>query len=374
MKQDTMMTMESKVKSKSSRIIGYDLARSLAVLGMVLVNFKVVMGADHQTGSFLAWVAGLFDGRAAATFVVLAGVGLSLVSRKARHSGDRLELAHNRRQLLKRALFLFVVGLSYAPLWPADILHFYGVYMVIGVMLLAAPARWLWSVATSLTGLFVVLILTLDFDTGWNWETLTYMDFWTAQGMLRHLFFNGFHPVIPWAAFLLVGMWLGRQDLTQPQVRRRILVNALAVAVPVEIASRILVNIGTDRLPHMALEDIQALFGTSPIPPMPLYMLAAGAMAMVVIVLSVMVAERFGHLIAVKALVHTGQLALSLYVAHVVLGMGVLEALGRLENQSLGFALTSALFFWICGVVCAHFWRLKFSKGPLEWVMRKVTG
>ncbi len=28
------------------RIVGYDFARSLAVLGMVVVNFKVVMGAE----------------------------------------------------------------------------------------------------------------------------------------------------------------------------------------------------------------------------------------------------------------------------------------------------------------------------------------
>ena len=40
----------------------------------------------------------------------------------------------------------------------------------------------------------------------------SYAGFWTPWGMIRHLFFNSFHPVFPWTAFLLAGMWLGWQD------------------------------------------------------------------------------------------------------------------------------------------------------------------
>ena len=66
----------------------------------------------------------------------------------------------------------------------------------------------------------MVLLATLDYEAGWDFETFTYFGFWTAAGQVRHLFFNGFHPVVPWLAFLLVGMWLGRQDLRDPEVRR----------------------------------------------------------------------------------------------------------------------------------------------------------
>ena len=41
----------------------------------------------------------------------------------------------------------------------------------------------------------------------------------------------------------------------------------------------------------------------------------------------------------------TGQLALTLYVAHVVIGMGLLSTLGRIEDESLPFAVGSALVF-----------------------------
>lgn len=95
------------------RIIGYDLARALAVFGMVIVNFKIVMSAEKNGPAWLVSLVGLLDGRAAATFVVLAGVGLSLLSQKGHAGKNRDRLAQDRRTLLKRALFLFILGLLY---------------------------------------------------------------------------------------------------------------------------------------------------------------------------------------------------------------------------------------------------------------------
>ena len=92
------------------RILGYDLARALAIFGMVIVNFKIVMGAGRRGPRWLIDWVGLLDGRAAATFVVLAGIGISLLSRDARQQEDGVQLARDRGLLLRRALFLFVAG------------------------------------------------------------------------------------------------------------------------------------------------------------------------------------------------------------------------------------------------------------------------
>jgi len=200
-------------RKKKSRIIGYDVARSLAVFGMVIVNFKVVMGAGENGPGWLIWLVGLFDGRAAATFVILAGVGISMLSRKGRIAQDKERIRQDRHTLLKRAVFLFIVGLLYTPLWPADILHFYGVYIAIAALLLTAPDRQLWSGTIGPSVAFLFLIFIFDYEKGWDFTTLTYVDFWTVAGMVRHIIFNGFHPVIPWLAFILIGMWLGRQDV-----------------------------------------------------------------------------------------------------------------------------------------------------------------
>ncbi|NDJ76822.1 MAG: DUF418 domain-containing protein [Chloroflexi bacterium] len=360
----------SAARKTGSRIIGYDFARALAILGMILVNFKVVMNASEAGPDWLIWFAGLFEGRAAATFVVLAGVGLALLSRRAREAGDRESIAKNRQTLLKRAIFLLVVGLAYTPLWPADILHFYGVYLAIGAFLLMAPDRRLWRLAVVFTLVFVGLILVLDYEQAWDWDTLEYEDFWTPVGMVRHLFFNGFHPVFPWAGFLFVGMWLGRQNMTDPAFRKKVLWGGTGVMVVTESISAGLVSA---LKPHGDAEAIEALFGTHPMPPMPLYMLASTATALVVITLSIMLTERFAGAKWLEPFVSTGQLALTLYVAHVVIGMGTLETIGKLEDQSLTFALLSGAAFYGVTVWFAYWWRRRYQRGPLEWVMRRLT-
>ena len=224
------------------RVIGYDLARALAIFGMVVVNFKIVMGAEQNGPTWLVDFIGLLDGRAAATFVVLAGAGLSLLAQKGRTMRDDDRLAQDRRTLLKRALFLFIVGLLYTPIWPADILHFYGVYIAIAAFLLATPARQIWSYSGALVLVFVVLFFNLNYDQGWDWKTLEYDGFWTPLGMVRHLFYNGFHPVIPWLAFLFVGNVLGRQDMGDPAIRRRVFVWGAGVAAIAEGVSWILIR------------------------------------------------------------------------------------------------------------------------------------
>lgn len=54
---------------RSPRIIGLDIARAFAIIGMVIVNFKITMGAEEGGPRWLRTFAALFDGRAAATFV-----------------------------------------------------------------------------------------------------------------------------------------------------------------------------------------------------------------------------------------------------------------------------------------------------------------
>ena len=93
-------------KTRALRLTGLDVARYLAFVGMVVVNFKVVTGAVKAEGDVeagLKAVAGALEGRAAAAFVILAGLGLGLAS-KARASGV---------VTLRRSLFLLVNCLQY---------------------------------------------------------------------------------------------------------------------------------------------------------------------------------------------------------------------------------------------------------------------
>lgn len=110
------------------RIIGFDLARAYAIFGMFIVNFNMVFGSynDQSTvGQFLS----LFSGNSSTVFVILAGMGIALMTNRDEYT---IEEKHTlRNTILKRAGFLFFSGLLLNIIWPADILHFYGCYMFI---------------------------------------------------------------------------------------------------------------------------------------------------------------------------------------------------------------------------------------------------
>jgi uncharacterized membrane protein YeiB len=215
----------------TKRITGIDFARALAIIGMIIVNFKMVVGAEG--GGWALEFAELFSGRAAALFVVLAGVGIGLMTRKAYESGDPTLLSIARGRLLKRAAFLFVVGLTYYWIWPADILHFYGIYMLVTLLVIRWKPRAVLRLAGALVLVFPLLLFVFNYETGWDLANLDYLDFWTAEGFLRNLFFNGFHPVFPWVAFMLLGLWFGRQDLQDDAFLRRAGLNG-----PLQIGSK----------------------------------------------------------------------------------------------------------------------------------------
>ena len=92
------------------RINGIDLARALAIFGMIIVNFKMVIGAEGDEQ--LLSLVNLLSGKAAALFVTLAGVGIALMTRKGFLSHDLTMMHNSRVRLLKRSALLFISGLS----------------------------------------------------------------------------------------------------------------------------------------------------------------------------------------------------------------------------------------------------------------------
>ena len=64
------------------RLHGLDLARYLALAGMVLVNFRLAMAVPAEGQGWLAGFFHLLEGKASATFVTLAGLGLVLATQR----------------------------------------------------------------------------------------------------------------------------------------------------------------------------------------------------------------------------------------------------------------------------------------------------
>ncbi|VAW48922.1 hypothetical protein MNBD_GAMMA03-81 [hydrothermal vent metagenome] len=355
------------------RIVGFDIARALAIFGMIIINFKVTLNANEGS-TILLWFSSLFEGRASALFVILAGVGITFLTNRALKSGDNRIIQQARIGIIKRGMLLIIIGLSYTPIWEADILHFYGFYFLIAAMLFTFDSKKLLIFAWVFMLVFPVLVMVFDYDKGWNWTTYHYAGFWTLDGIIRRILFNGFHPVFPWVAFLIFGMWLGRQNLSATKVRIRLLTCSLIVWIFIETFFYWLRRTFTNTVElGLTTEELNLLLSTSVMPPFPQYILAAGSLATILIIMSIILAERYQHARLTRWLCKTGQMSLTIYIAHVVIGMGFLELIGKLENQNIEFAMLSASIFCIMAVIGSVFWLSHFKTGPLEWVFRKIA-
>lgn len=355
----------------SSRIIGIDVARALAVVGMVIVNFKVVLGEEGQ--NWIKMLASVFDGKASATFVVLAGVGIALGTNSALRNNDLSKLRMAQIKIVKRAVFLFVIGLSYMMIWPADILHYYGVYMLFTLLLIQSNPRriLMWAGAVILT--YPLLLFWFDYEAGWNFETLEYLDFWEIEGFFRNLLFNGFHPVLPWVSFMLVGLWYGKKDLKNDQFLKRSIWFSSAAFLVIQFLSYIAIRVLSEGNEEI-LTELSDIIGTSPMPPLPVYMLNGITISIFIISSCILLGKRYATNKVVVALKNTGQLALTFYVAHVVLGMGIIEAVNpsKMGAYTVEFSVGYALIFSLLCIVFANLWLNYKNHGPLEWIMKLI--
>ncbi len=343
-----------------TRLEGLDLARFLAFVGMVIVNFKIAMGAEGETGLLESLTAAL-QGRAAATFVVLAGVGLGLAAVKG--------MRQTAGVTLRRAAFLLVIGLLNMLIFEADILHYYAFYFLFGVLLLPLSSRALITAIVALNMGFVAMILTLDYEAGWDWPTYSYDGFWTPVGFVRNLLFNGWHPVFPWLGFLLFGLVLARMDLGARWVQTGLVLGGVSLMACAETLSHWL---STQLAPIDP--ELPQLVSTQPIPPMPLYTLAGIGAACLTIGLCLMLAPWLKTVGLLQRVAPAGRQTLTLYIAHILLGMGALEVLGMLGNQTLATSVSASLLFCFIATVYAALWSKRFRRGPIEALMRHTAG
>ncbi|MGE0789294.1 MAG: DUF418 domain-containing protein [Sandaracinaceae bacterium] len=339
------------------RLTGYDVARSFAILGMILINFQVfLLNWNDGAPAILHALAQLPSGRASSLFVTLAGVGVTLMARGA----ERWAV---QRTLLLRSLVLLVAGNLLILVWYIDILHFYAFYLAIAAMVLVyLPRRALPLLAVVIT--FAAPVLRLAFPDVHAPRGDAYR---TPLGMFEDVVGWGIHPILPWLAFLCIGMYVGGLDLYDVGTRRRLLMQGSLLAVLALLASYLV----------EAMIDQPALmrFAGTEWSPSPLYVIGAIGSALFQIALANEIAVRWPRSTSVRALVATGQLSLSIYIFHALVGVGVPRWALHLEDQmALGPVVVWWVAFSLISVTGAVLYRQRFAKGPLEWVLRKVSG
>jgi len=333
----------------SPRMAGIDLARALAMFGM----FAVHVSDPWRNPNLLT---GLTHGRASVLFVLVAGVGVSLLSRRHPSAG--------RRRLLLYAALLLPIGLALqvAGHGVSVILQHYAAYFVLGAAatflgkraLLAAACLWTafgpvaWFAAAGIDPLV---------------PARDQADLFTDPLRIAWLVLvAGPYPLVTWGPVLLWGAWIGRLDLADPSVRLRMAGGGLAVAVAAAaVSSATGAFWGADPADVPAWHTILA---DGPHAGTIGWLAVSCGLAAAALAACLWASERWPA--ATAPLARAGAMALSLYVLH--LAVLVLVPMDHADPLR---GLAAATLLGTGAVAFAHAWSRRHDRGPLEgWMHR----
>lgn len=355
------------------RIIGFDLARAYAVLGMFIVNFNTVFGSLADK-TYLGQFLSLFSGNSSSTFVILAGMGVALMTNKATY--DEAEKAKLRTIISRRSWFLFVIGLLLYLWWPADILHYYGGYMHLAILILFVPKKYyLWAAFGAIL-VFHALLFVIPYETGWNFNLLEYTDFWTINGFVRNTFFNGWNAIFPWVAYFFAGMWLGRLDWLDLKTQRKTFFSGLILYLFIQAVQFYAVNANLNK-------DVLMYLTADYLPPFLPFMLSTFGFALILISAFMFIGSKVADYKFAAVFTATGQMTLTHYISHLTIGMVIFALItgktyaGHASETAAAspiFILLFALSYYVLSCFFSYFWSRKNKNGPIETLMRKISG
>lgn len=349
--------MASTQAGGSSRLSGIDVARALAVFGMVIVN----VGSTDPKG-LQGELVGLLTGRAAILFIVLAGIGVVLLTARDSTKGRTWSA------LLWRSGILLILGLA-LQLLPHDvnvILPLYaGLFLIAGLLILL-PRRWLLAAASVMTLVGPVSWILIRQIADFEIEPATLGQ--NPLDIISAVLITGPYPLIVWIAPFLFGLWLGRLDLRDPRIQKRMVVAGAVVAAGAYGLSRLLILLlGAPDMDTVGWDRLVSGYGHSQ---MPLWLVSAGASAALVIgaLLLLMPGWERAPVLrsAAQPLRATGQMALTAYCLHLV----AIVVLVRPESADPEQGLLISLLIVIGLALLCTLWMALASRGPLEALLR----
>ena len=352
---------------KASRIVDLDVARAIGLIGVCVMNYHgylIGVGADYPPRTFFERVFDPWEGplstRFAATFVTVAGMGIALLTRRSRASGDRAAISADRWKLTRRGVLLFSFGYFLDWVWPGTILFYYGAFFIVGALLFTLRSRWLLAIAAG--SVLVAAALqrwSLHHNADWLLEGNAGEER-SPRSLLFEVFVRGTHPLLPWLLFLCVGIVLGRLLPFSARLRAQLIAAGTACVV--------LGYLGRSHLPWR-----QLLRSTSPFDYGLLYSLTTIGSSVVAVCVIGWIAERTRESTITRALASAGQMTLTLYIGHVLVFNLLVHKLQWVVPDGLGTALTFAASYWLIAIVVAVMWLNLFKIGPLEWVYRRFS-
>lgn len=386
------------------RIVGLDLARFVAIVGMMAAHL-LVPRADVPYGE-LNWLTVVTSGYPSAMFAVIGGFGVFLTSRKYLAQGARGAAAVN---LLVRGFLIAFIGilLNFLPDHQiAVILVFFGVAIACSAPLVALPS---WVLAT-IAAVLPFISTIAGYHLMQHFLAKTVFDSGSALEALVVLFFTGYYPVTTWLAYLLIGVLCARFVVgatgpphlrTPPNLRTRALYLALGgatiFATVQAVSSRVVDQAGSLLAQQWGMAPEQGLYaivtmhrGTPLLPPpmnlalaaphsgSPADVLASASAAIFVTALLIVLTA--GLRVApwpLRPFAWTGAAPLTIYSLHIILTASTWTVMGFAAGTWDGTYPTWFLQeFWIQLAIVVGVGTLIGAlgrRGPLETFVSKVA-
>ncbi|MET0146756.1 MAG: DUF418 domain-containing protein [Ilumatobacteraceae bacterium] len=369
---DTAPATDGSARTGDERLPGPDLVRAVALIGVVLMNYHAFLVSRAGTDArgtvarfFDPW-AGPLSTRFAATFVLVAGVGVTLFTGRTRATPiSPAELSARRWTLARRGLTLYGFGLLFAMIWPGTILVYYGAMFVVGAVIVTWRTRWIVATGAfaACAGAAIAWWALTQRHDGRDTSWLTDPPSRSPRGVLLNVLVNGTHPLLPWLAFFCVGIALGRALRTR-WWRRAAIGGGLSMFAVATVASSSLHR--GDTWPVVA--------STDPFDRGLLYTASALGTALVAFGAITWLADRYGETAPIELLRDAGAMSLTLYIAHALVFNLLVDWFGWIRPTGLDTALVVTAGFWIAAILAAAAWHRRVGIGPAEWLYRRLGG
>jgi uncharacterized membrane protein len=232
----------------SRRLTGIDAARGVALFGMMSTHVLplYIPGTTEAT-----WTALLFSGRASGLFAVVAGIGLALLTGGHAQHRDRT-LSADRRGIAVRALVIALIGLVLGGVETniAIILFHYGVLFLVALpftgLRVRALAAWAagWLLLAPVAAYLLRPVVAATVDPPSLGANPIFEHFLEPGTLAADVFLTGYYPVLQWLGFLLVGMGIGRLDLSRLGTQLALLGAGASAAIGAKLLSAQLLGPG----------------------------------------------------------------------------------------------------------------------------------
>ncbi|WP_347056893.1 heparan-alpha-glucosaminide N-acetyltransferase domain-containing protein [Blastococcus sp. HT6-30] len=358
-----------------------DATRGLALLGMMAVHSLWAYDDDGD----VTWHYALAAGQSAATFALLAGIGIAFMTGRRRVGpGDRKAAAAS---LAARAGVIAAVGLALGwtdPGVATVILVYYAVLFVLAIPAVLLSTRALLAVGVTIAVVVPVLShLARPALPAASADNVALGQVFTDPfGLLLKLTVTGLYPALPWMAYICIGIAIGRLRLSEHRVAVRLLAVGAAAGAGAWALSSVLLGAlgGESRLYATAaasgLSGAEVgdllVFGSGGVTPTgtwwwlatiaphtstPLDLIHTIGVATAVLGGMLLLARRAGTVLLPIAA--AGGMTLTLYTAHVLFINSPLDSFSATPGYLVQVAV--ALAFAVA-------WRQAVGRGPLEQI------